>query len=57
VTSEIEPATADAIPEWETGLVELAEDVFAYVQAGGGFCIAIAAPAGLTAIDALFRPR
>ena len=60
MTSEIEPATADAIPEWETGLVELAEDVFAYVQAGGGFCIAnaglIAAPAGLTAIDALFTP-
>jgi cyclase len=48
------------IPAWGTGLVELAEDVFAYLQAGGGYCVAnaglIAAPAGLTAIDALFTP-
>lgn len=61
MTSEMERPAEASIPEWETGLVELAEDVFAYQQSGGGFCVAnaglIAAPAGLTAIDALFTPR
>ena len=46
--------------QWPTETQELAHGVFAYVQAGGGMCIAnaglIAAPDGVTAIDALFTP-
>lgn len=45
---------------WTTGTTELASGVFAYVQAGGGLCIAnagmIAGDTGLTVIDALFTP-
>src|SRR5690606_33535436 len=49
------------IPEWDTELVELADGVFAYTQATGGFCISnagfIAAGEESVAIDALFSPR
>jgi glyoxylase-like metal-dependent hydrolase (beta-lactamase superfamily II) len=46
---------------WEAGTVELAQGVFAYVQAEGGFCVANAgilsgAGAPTTVIDALFLP-
>lgn len=45
---------------WPTGLIELADGVFAYVQAGGGLCISnaglIVGPEGCIAIDALFAP-
>ncbi len=46
--------------EWSTGTTELANGVFAYVQATGAFCIAnaglVAGRDGTTAIDALFTP-
>ena len=45
---------------WSTGLVELADGVFAYVQAGGGLCLSnaglIVGPDGCIVIDALFAP-
>jgi glyoxylase-like metal-dependent hydrolase (beta-lactamase superfamily II) len=45
---------------WTTGLIELAEDVYAYVQAGGGLCVAnaglIVGAEGCIVIDALFAP-
>lgn len=47
-------------PTWPTGLVEVGDGVFAYVQAGGGLCVAnaglIVGPEGCIAIDALFAP-
>lgn len=50
-----------AIPEWDTELTELADGVFAYTQATGGFCIAnagyVAGDGEGLAIDALFAPR
>lgn len=49
------------IPAWDTGLTQLADGVFAYTQATGGFCIAnagfITGPDGALAVDALFAPR
>jgi cyclase len=48
------------VPSWKTGTVELAPNIFAYVQGGGGLCIAnagiIGAPGETTVIDALFTP-
>jgi glyoxylase-like metal-dependent hydrolase (beta-lactamase superfamily II) len=45
---------------WATGLVELADGVFAYLQAGGGLCVAnaglIVGPESCIAIDSLFAP-
>ena len=45
---------------WPPGLIELAEGVFAYVQAGGGLCVAnaglIVGPDGCVVIDSLFAP-
>ena len=45
---------------WPTSLVELANGVFAYVQAGGGLCVAnaglIVTKEGCIVIDALFAP-
>ncbi len=46
---------------WETGTTELADGVFAYVQATGAFCIANAGiiaggAVGTTVVDALFTP-
>lgn len=53
--------TAASVPTWNTEMIELAPGVSAYVQAGGGFCVAnaglIAGRDGTTAIDALFVPR
>ena len=49
------------IPAWDTELTELADGVYAYTQATGGFCIAnagyVAAGEEGVAIDALFSPR
>jgi glyoxylase-like metal-dependent hydrolase (beta-lactamase superfamily II) len=46
--------------EWKAQTTELAHGVFAYVQDGGGFCVAnaglIASDAGVIAVDALFAP-
>jgi cyclase len=49
-------------PAWETRLHELADGVFAYVQAGGGFCVSNAGfvdddAGSAVAIDALFSPK
>lgn len=45
---------------WRTGLLEIGDGVFAYVQEGGGLCIAnaglIVGPESCIAIDALFAP-
>lgn len=45
---------------WSTGLVEVADGVFAYLQAGGGLCVAnaglIVRPESCIAIDSLFAP-
>ena len=45
---------------WSTGLVEVADDVFAYLQAGGGLCVAnaglIVGPESCIVIDSLFAP-
>ena len=45
---------------WSTGLIELADGVFAYVQEGGGLCVAnaglIVGPESCVVIDALFAP-
>jgi cyclase len=45
---------------WPTGLIELADGVFAYVQEGGGLCVAnaglIAGAESCIVIDALFAP-
>jgi cyclase len=47
-------------PTWDTGLIEVADGVFAYVQAGGGLCVAnaglIVGPDSCIAIDSLFAP-
>lgn len=47
-------------PSWPTGLIEVADGVFAYVQEGGGLCIAnaglIVGPESCVVIDALFAP-
>ncbi len=47
-------------PTWPTGLIELADGVFAYVQAGGGLCVAnaglIVGSDGCIVVDALFAP-
>ena len=47
-------------PTWPTGLIEVADGVFAYVQEGGGLCVAnaglIVGPESCIAIDALFAP-
>lgn len=47
-------------PSWPTGMVEVAGGVFAYVQAGGGFCVAnaglVTGDDGCLAVDALFTP-
>lgn len=51
---------AKPVPEWSTEMQEVADGVFAYVQATGGFCIAnaglIVGPEGAIAVDALFTP-
>jgi cyclase len=48
------------IPVWPTELREVAEGVFAYVQAGGGFCVSnagvVVGEREAVAIDALFSP-
>jgi cyclase len=45
---------------WPTGLIEVADGVFAYVQEGGGLCVSnaglVVGPEGCVAIDALFAP-
>ncbi|OGO50201.1 MAG: hypothetical protein A2148_04155 [Chloroflexi bacterium RBG_16_68_14] len=45
---------------WPTGLIEVADSVFAYVQAGGGLCVSnagfIVGTEGCIVIDALFAP-
>lgn len=47
-------------PTWPTGLIEVADGVFAYVQEGGGLCVAnaglVVGPESCIAIDALFAP-
>ena len=51
---------AAAPRSWPTGLIELADGVFTYVQAGGGLCVAnaglIVGPESCVVIDALFAP-
>jgi cyclase len=51
---------AKPIPGWETEMKEVADGVFAYVQATGATCISnaglIVGPDGAIAIDALFTP-
>ena len=51
---------AKPVPAWSTEMKEVADGVFAYVQATGGFCIAnaglIVGPEGAIAVDALFTP-
>ncbi len=51
---------AKPAPQWPTEMREIADGVFAYVQATGGFCIAnaglIVGPEGAIAVDALFTP-
>jgi len=46
--------------DWPASTIEVADAVFAYVQAGGGLCIAnagiVAGPHETTVIDALFTP-
>lgn len=48
------------IPSWQTGLVEVGPNAFAYVQAGGGLGISnaglILGDEGALAVDALFMP-
>ncbi len=48
------------IPTWPTGLIEVADNAFAYVQEGGGLCVAntglVVGPESCIAIDALFAP-
>lgn len=47
-------------PQWPTGLVEVADGAFAYVQEGGGLCVSnaglIVGPESCVVIDALFAP-
>lgn len=49
-----------AIPDWQTDFIEVGERAYAYVQAGGGFCVSNAGMLltedGPIAIDALFTP-
>jgi cyclase len=48
------------VPTWPTGLVEVADRAFAYVQEGGGLCVSnaglIVGDESCIAIDALFAP-
>ena len=45
---------------WPSGLVEVGDDAFAYVQEGGGMCVSnaglIVGPDSCIAIDAMFAP-
>jgi len=45
---------------WPTGLIEICDGVFAYVQEGGGLCVAnaglVVGPESCIVIDALFAP-
>ncbi len=45
---------------WPTGMIEVADGAFAYVQEGGGLCVSnaglIVGPESCVAIDALFAP-
>lgn len=45
---------------WKTGLIEVADGAFAYVQEGGGLCVAnaglVVGPESCIVIDALFAP-
>jgi cyclase len=47
-------------PSWPTGLTEVGDGVFAYVQEGGGLCVAnaglVVGPESCVAIDPLFAP-
>ena len=49
-----------SVPDWRTEFVEVGDRAFAYVQAGGGFCVSNAGllltEDGPIAIDALFSP-
>jgi cyclase len=49
-----------AIPTWPTGLIEVADRAFAYLQEGGGLCISnaglIVGDESCIVIDALFAP-
>ena len=49
-----------SVPDWRTEFVEVGDRAFAYVQAGGGFCVSNAGllltADGPIAIDALFSP-
>lgn len=49
-----------SIPTWPTGLVEVADGVFAYLQEGGGLCVSnaglIVGEESCVVIDALFAP-
>lgn len=48
------------VPDWQTEFIEVGERAYAYVQAGGGFCVSNAGMLltndGPVAIDALFTP-
>jgi glyoxylase-like metal-dependent hydrolase (beta-lactamase superfamily II) len=48
------------LPDWQTEFIEVGDRAFAYVQAGGGFCVSNAGllltEDGPIAIDALFSP-
>ena len=50
----------DRAAGWPTGLIEVGDGVFAYVQAVGGLCVSnaglIVGPEGCIVIDALFAP-
>ncbi len=45
---------------WETGLIEVGDNAFAYVQEGGGMCVSntglIVGPDSCIVIDAMFAP-
>jgi len=49
-----------SVPDWRTEFIEVGDRAFAYVQAGGGFCVSnaglILTEDGPVAIDALFTP-
>jgi cyclase len=53
-------AQGSAPKEWPTGLIEVAENAFAYVQATGGLCVAnaglIVGAEAVVAVDSLFTP-
>jgi cyclase len=54
------PGSASDAPQWQTGTIEIAPGVFAYIQATGGLCVAnagiICASQDITGVDALFTP-